>query len=465
MSLRSHTSPWTNVRFRSSLYSLRLFGFPAYVSLSTTTTSSSPAASRRRTKQLPMKPMPPVTTSRAMTSSLHLDVPIVWDVLRIVGDVELIRVFVVVQLRGKVHEVHRFRSNRLETVDNVRRDLDQYGVPLAGKELVHLAFRQGPVAIVVADDLGRPAHHDEMIRLLLVVVPALHDPGVPDCDVRFREPFELRPIGGEHFHEVTPLVVNLFERPDDDALNQIHGGLPVRRAATYSFTSKGLCPTPLCGRRGARAREKERPGKEAGPGPWARLGRGVGAAFAHIRRNYVFKGRGPATEDTEPHPLNAYGETKLFGERVVRKAHAEPIILRLSSVFGWNRLSSKTNAVTWILQKLEAGQEGPLFSGQKGTPTYAKTAAEVAFDLWDHQISGLFHVSCPDCASRVEMGRAVADVFRISNPRLHPIPLGSVALRAKRPLAPCLVVRKVEETLKRPMPTFRACLEDMKATR
>ncbi len=204
---------------------------------------------------------------------------------------------------------------------------------------------------------------------------------------------------------------------------------------------------------------------ETAAGHLAFLSKEVGAAFVHISTDYVFDGTGPATEDTEPRPLNAYGETKLFGERVVRKAHAEPIILRLSSVFGWNRLSSKTNAVTWILQKLEAGQEVPLFSDQKVTPTYAKTAAEVAFDLWDHQISGLFHVSCPDCASRVEMGRAVADVFRISNPRLHPIPLGSVALRAKRPLAPCLVVRKVEETLKRPMPTFRACLEDMKATR
>src|SRR2546427_337897 len=70
-----------------------------------------------------MKPMPPVTTRRAMTSSLHLDVPIVWDVLRIVGDAELVRLFVVVQLRREVHEVHRFRSDRLETVDDVRRDL------------------------------------------------------------------------------------------------------------------------------------------------------------------------------------------------------------------------------------------------------------------------------------------------------------------------------------------------------
>src|SRR2546427_12274238 len=108
MSFRSHTSPWTNVRFRSSLYSFRLFGCPSYVSLSTTTISSMPVGSRRRTKQLPMKPMPRVTTRRAMMSSLHLDVPIVRDVLRIVGDAELIRLLVVVQLGGEVHEVHRF---------------------------------------------------------------------------------------------------------------------------------------------------------------------------------------------------------------------------------------------------------------------------------------------------------------------------------------------------------------------
>src|SRR3989441_1361558 len=256
MSFRSHTSPWTNVRFRSSLYSLRLFGFPAYVSLSTTTTSSLPAANRRRTKQLPMKPMPPVTTRRAMMSSLHLDVPIVRDVLRIVGDAELIRLLVVVQLGGEVHEVHRFGSDRLEPVDHVRRNLDQHGVPLARKELVHLAFRRGPVAIVVADHFRGPSHHDEMICLLLVIVPALHDSGVPDRDVRLREPLELRPIGAEHFHEVPPFVVDLFERPDDDALNQIHGGLPVLGGATYSFTSKGFWPSHPSGRRGARPRRR-----------------------------------------------------------------------------------------------------------------------------------------------------------------------------------------------------------------
>src|SRR2546428_594988 len=279
MSLRSHTSPWTNVRFRSSLYSLRLFGFPAYVSLSTTTTSSLPAANRRRTKQLPMKPMPPVTTRRAMMSSLHLDVPIVRDVLRIVGDAELIRLLVVVQLGGEVHEVHRFGSDRLEPVDHVRRDLDQHGVPLARKELVHLAFRRGPVAIVVADHFRGPSHHDEMICLLLVIVPALHDSGVPDRDVRLREPLELRPIGAEHFHEVPPFVVDLFERPDDDALDQIHGGLPgIGRRYIFVHLERVLA---LSSMRKAWRASSTSAGRASSGSTWAGGGFGAGPKESH----------------------------------------------------------------------------------------------------------------------------------------------------------------------------------------
>src|SRR3989454_10843502 len=95
---------------------------------------------------------------------------------------------------------------------------------------------------------------------------------------------------------------------------------------------------------------------ETAAGHLAFLSNEVGAAFVHISTDYVFDGTGPATEDTEPHPLNTYGATKLFGERVVRQAHSDSAVLRLSSVFGWNRLSLKTNAVTWILQKLEQGQ-------------------------------------------------------------------------------------------------------------
>src|SRR2546422_7105433 len=144
---------------------------------------------------------------------------------------------------------------------------------------------------------------------------------------------------------------------------------------------------------------------ETAAGHLAFLSKEAGAGFVHFSTDYVFDGSRPATEDTEPHPLKAEGETKLFGEREVSKAHAAPIVLRLSSVFGWNRWSPKTNAVTWILQKLEAGEGGPLFLDQKGTPTDAQTAAGRPFHLLDQTASGAFHLSGPDCAPRVELGR------------------------------------------------------------
>ena len=60
---------------------------------------------------------------------------------------------------------------------------------------------------------------------------------------------------------------------------------------------------------------------------------------------------------------------------------------------------------------------------------------------------------------------SIADVFRVPNPKLIPTSIASAALLAKRPPAPRLVVRKVQEALRRSLPTFRACLEDMKADR
>lgn len=197
----------------------------------------------------------------------------------------------------------------------------------------------------------------------------------------------------------------------------------------------------------------------------ATAARRASSRFIHFSTDYVFDGSKPASEAMEPSPVNQYGLSKLEGEGAVRRTDPAALILRLSAVFGWNRLSAKTNAATWILQKLEEGRETTLFHDQRVTPTYARTAAAAAFDLAAAGASGLFHVACRDCLSRVEMGQAVADVFRIREPKIRSIATADLRLLAKRPPAPCLVTRRVEETLKRPMPTFRECLEDMRATR
>jgi len=193
--------------------------------------------------------------------------------------------------------------------------------------------------------------------------------------------------------------------------------------------------------------------------------RSAGTRFVQASTDYVFDGTGPATESTEPRPLSAYGRTKLEGERRVLDSDPHALVVRLSAVFGWNRVSPKSNAVTWILQKVEAGEEVRLFRDQRVTPTYAKTAAAAILDLDERHAHGVFHVASRDCVSRLEMGEAIVEAFGIPGAKLVPVAMGSVALKAPRPLSPCLVVKKVEETLKRAMPAFRACLEDMRQTR
>ncbi len=201
------------------------------------------------------------------------------------------------------------------------------------------------------------------------------------------------------------------------------------------------------------------------PAAMAGAAKAAGAGFVHASTDYVFDGTGPASEATEPNPLGAYGRTKLEGERRALQANPDTLVIRMSAVFGWNRLASKPNSVTRILRGVEAGEEVRLFTDQRVTPTYAKTAAQAAFDLADLRAKGVFHVASRDCMSRLEMGQAIVEAFGIPGARLVPVAMRSIALKAPRPPAPCLVVTKVEETLKRPMPGFRACLEDMRQTR
>ncbi len=201
------------------------------------------------------------------------------------------------------------------------------------------------------------------------------------------------------------------------------------------------------------------------PAALAAAAKSAGARFVHVSTDYVFDGTGPALETTAPKPLGVYGRTKLEGERAAAAAFPDTVVVRLSAVFGWNRVSGKPNSVTRILQALEAGEEVRLFQDQRVTPSYAKTAAGAMFDLAERGAKGVFHVASRDCVSRLEMGQAVVEAFGIPGARLVPVALRSVALKAPRPPAPCLVVQKVEETLKRPMLGFRACLEDMRQTR
>ncbi len=72
------------------------------------------------------------------------------------------------------------------------------------------------------------------------------------------------------------------------------------------------------------------------PGILAQEASRLGSAIIHYSTDYVFNGRAtsPYTPKDEPDPINAYGRTKLAGEKAVSASGCASLIIRTSWVYG-----------------------------------------------------------------------------------------------------------------------------------
>ena len=199
------------------------------------------------------------------------------------------------------------------------------------------------------------------------------------------------------------------------------------------------------------------------PGRVAEACRTVGARLVHFSTDYVFDGRtGPSDEEGTPNPISVYGRSKLDGERLVLAALPSALVIRSCANFGWNRLRSKENNVTMIVNRLRRKEPVSLFADQWVSPSYVPHVARVAFDLLDRGASGVFHVATRGCYTRLEVGAAVADVFGLPRELLRPTAMAQAKLVAPRPARSCLASKRLERFPDIPVPTFRAALEDMR---
>jgi dTDP-4-dehydrorhamnose reductase len=200
------------------------------------------------------------------------------------------------------------------------------------------------------------------------------------------------------------------------------------------------------------------------PGEIAKACASLRARLVHFSTDYVFDGSAkvPYSEKSAPKPLSVYGRTKLAGEQKVREALPTALLLRTSANFGWNRIRKKTNAVTWILEKIRRNESVPLFTDQWISPSYVPDVARIAFDLLDRGAEGIFHVASKGCLSRLEIGRAVCQTFRLPEALLKPTRLSEMHLKAPRPHRTCLANAKVERFLDMRVPTFADSLVHMR---
>lgn len=186
--------------------------------------------------------------------------------------------------------------------------------------------------------------------------------------------------------------------------------------------------------------------------------------FVHISTDYVFDGsaQSPYTEDAEPNPIQVYGETKLAGERVVRKVHEDALIARLSFVYGIHRVRDElTGFPAWVRDKLADDEDVPLFVDQRVTPTRAGHAAEAILDLLDQGVAGTVNIASRSCVSPFEFGDTISKHFSINSNTLKEARQDSVERTARRPRYTCLDTTRIEKLLGCPEPTLSDDLESI----
>ncbi len=110
-----------------------------------------------------------------------------------------------------------------------------------------------------------------------------------------------------------------------------------------------------------------------GPQALAQAAAKLGIPIVHFSTDYVFGGtaRRPYREEDAPAPLNAYGRSKLKGEKAVAESGAGHLILRSSWVYS-RRGKNFLNAIERRARGPEALR---VVADQTGCPTWARMAA------------------------------------------------------------------------------------------
>jgi dTDP-4-dehydrorhamnose reductase len=184
----------------------------------------------------------------------------------------------------------------------------------------------------------------------------------------------------------------------------------------------------------------------------------VDAKVIYPSTDYVFNGTGgPYGESDDPDPINAYGRTKLAGERATSLVNGRSFIVRTSWLFG----PHGGNFVETMLRLGEGGGPVVVVHDQVGCPTYTGHLAVGLLRLVDSSAYGIHHMAGEGSCSWYEFAM---EIFRQAEvvTRVMASTTDMMERPAKRPANSILVSRR-SAPIK--LPTWQRGLSDYLARR
>ncbi len=190
-----------------------------------------------------------------------------------------------------------------------------------------------------------------------------------------------------------------------------------------------------------------------------------GIFFVHYSTDYVFDGEKGTlyTEEDETNPINKYGLSKLFGEKIIFENGKEYLknilIFRVSWVYGFGKQNFIKKFLNWAKEKdtLEISFD------EVSVPTWTKVIVDVTKKATDVGIFGLFNLVNSSFCSRYEWAKTLAEILGMRK-KIIPVPSSKFKLFAKRPKFSAMSNRKIEKELDISIPHWKDSLTEFLKT-
>ena len=223
------------------------------------------------------------------------------------------------------------------------------------------------------------------------------------------------------------------------------------------------------------------------PGILAEEAKRAGAALIHYSTDYVFDGAkgAPYAEDDEPRPINAYGRSKLAGERAIQAVGVPHLILRSSWIYG----ARGRNFLLTILRLARKRDELSIVDDQVGAPTWSRALAAATGDILRRlgfgrpgfgdacaEQGGIYNLSAAGQTSWHGFAAAIlahaasappgqSDFALARMPVLKPIRTEHYPLPARRPRYSVLANAKLQRAFGLAMPDWKTSLAQCMSSR
>lgn len=181
------------------------------------------------------------------------------------------------------------------------------------------------------------------------------------------------------------------------------------------------------------------------------------SVLIHFSTDYVFNGENSNgyKEDDIPSPVNAYGESKLKGERLIAENMNSYYIVRTSWLFGENG----ENFVDKMIKLGKNRKEIDVVSDQTGCPTYTHDLCKAVIEFFispsiKNLSFGIYHITNSGKVSWSGFAKKIFEIMRM-DVKINEISSDAFLTLAKRPKCSVLlntkllnIMRPWEEALK-----------------